>query len=215
VTDLPVVIVGAGGHARVALDTARLRGLRVLGFADSAPERRGELIRGVPVIGDDQVLASSWAPDQIRLINGLGSIRDTSLRRRAFENLSDQGYLFVTLIHPSVIAASDVEFGEGAQVFAGAVLNPGARVGVNALINTGTIVEHDCHVAAHAHLAPGVTLSGGVTVGEGAHLGTGSTVIQGVRIGAGALIAAGAVVVRHVEPGQFVAGVPARARPRP
>jgi acetyltransferase-like isoleucine patch superfamily enzyme len=49
-------------------------------------------------------------------------------------------------------------------------------------------------------------------VGHGAALGSGVVVLGGVHIGARALVGAGAVVTRAVEPGQTVAGVPARAR---
>lgn len=43
-----------------------------------------------------------------------------------------------------------------------------------------------------------------------ASVGSGALVLGGVRIGAGALVGAGAVVTRDVEPGETVAGVPAR-----
>lgn len=49
-------------------------------------------------------------------------------------------------------------------------------------------------------------------VEEGASLGSGAIVLGGVRVGARAIVGAGAVVTRDVEPGQVVAGVPARAR---
>ena len=52
------------------------------------------------------------------------------------------------------------------------------------------------------------------TVERGASIGSGSIVLGGVCVGAGALIGAGAVVTRDVEPGDIVAGVPARVRPR-
>jgi UDP-2-acetamido-3-amino-2,3-dideoxy-glucuronate N-acetyltransferase len=48
------------------------------------------------------------------------------------------------------------------------------------------------------------------TVERGATLGSGVVVGGGVRIGQGALVGAGAVVTRDVEPGQIVAGNPAR-----
>jgi UDP-2-acetamido-3-amino-2,3-dideoxy-glucuronate N-acetyltransferase len=47
-------------------------------------------------------------------------------------------------------------------------------------------------------------------VERGATLGSGVVVGGGVRIGQGALVGAGAVVTRDVEPGQVVAGNPAR-----
>jgi UDP-2-acetamido-3-amino-2,3-dideoxy-glucuronate N-acetyltransferase len=52
-------------------------------------------------------------------------------------------------------------------------------------------------------------------VERGAALGSGAVVLSGIRIGAGALVGAGAVVTQDVEPGETVAGVPARVRLRP
>jgi UDP-2-acetamido-3-amino-2,3-dideoxy-glucuronate N-acetyltransferase len=52
-------------------------------------------------------------------------------------------------------------------------------------------------------------------VGRGAALGSGAVVLGGIRIGAAALIGAGAVVTRDVDPGETVAGVPARVRREP
>ena len=43
-----------------------------------------------------------------------------------------------------------------------------------------------------------------------ASIGSGAVILGGVRIGAGALVGAGAVVTRDVNPGETVAGVPAR-----
>ena len=47
-------------------------------------------------------------------------------------------------------------------------------------------------------------------VERGASIGSGSVVMAGVRIGARALVGAGAVVTQDVNPGETVAGVPAR-----
>ena len=45
---------------------------------------------------------------------------------------------------------------------------------------------------------------------RGASLGSGAVIMGGVTVGANALVGAGAVVTRDVEPGEVVAGVPAR-----
>lgn len=48
-------------------------------------------------------------------------------------------------------------------------------------------------------------------VEERASIGSGAVILGGLRIGAGAIVGAGAVVTRDVDPGETVAGVPARA----
>lgn len=52
------------------------------------------------------------------------------------------------------------------------------------------------------------------TVERGASIGSGATILGGVRIGAGATVGAGSVVTGDVEPGETVAGNPARPLPR-
>jgi UDP-2-acetamido-3-amino-2,3-dideoxy-glucuronate N-acetyltransferase len=49
------------------------------------------------------------------------------------------------------------------------------------------------------------------TVEQGVSIGSGAIVLGGIRIGRTATVGAGAVVTRDVEPGQVVAGNPARA----
>jgi UDP-2-acetamido-3-amino-2,3-dideoxy-glucuronate N-acetyltransferase len=45
---------------------------------------------------------------------------------------------------------------------------------------------------------------------RGASIGSGAVILPGITIGVGALVAAGAVVTQSVEPGEVVAGCPAR-----
>jgi maltose O-acetyltransferase len=51
---------------------------------------------------------------------------------------------------------------------------------------------------------------GTVTIGNRCWVGAKAVILKGVRLGDGCVVAAGAVVTRSVEPGQTVAGVPAR-----
>lgn len=203
------VILGAGGHARSLLGLLAACDLPVAGcIAPAAPAAGWP--GGCPWLGDDSVL-EGLDPVEVALVNGLGSIGSTVLRRAVFEGARARGFHFPALVHPSVILAPDVRLADGSQVLAGAILQAGVRVAENALLNTGCIVDHDCNIGSHAHLAPRVTLSGGVRIGAGAHLGTAATVIQGVTIGAEAIVAAGALVIWDVAPGCRVFGIPAKA----
>jgi sugar O-acyltransferase (sialic acid O-acetyltransferase NeuD family) len=202
----PVILIGGGGHAKVLISTLLLQGRTVLGFVDPKPSLPSLL--GIAHLGGDDMVFV-YEPDQVRLINGVGSTDSTVLRRTIYEKFLERQYIFETIIHPSAIIAPEVHIENGVQVMAGAVVQPGSHLGANAIINTGAHVDHDCLIDAHAHIAPGVTLSGNVHVGIGAHIGTGACVIQGITINAASIVGAGAVVVRDVLAGVTVVGVPA------
>ena len=204
----PIIIIGGGGHAKVVADVLKLQGHFVLGYTDLDSEK-GCLPSTIPFLGNDQAIFG-YQPASILLANGLGSVRSTAGRRQIFECFANAGYQFVTLVHPSAIVANDVTIQEGVQIMAGAVIQPGSRIGKNVIVNTKASLDHDCLLGDHVHVAPGVTISGGVCVGDGTHIGTGATIVQGISVGKHCLVGAGAVVVAAVKDGRVVVGVPAR-----
>jgi len=181
----------------------------IAGIVDSDNTLVGTKLLGVPVLGGDK-LVEDFPPSEILLVNGLGSVGLPLRRQQLFEQFLTAGYAFASVIHPSAVVASNVELGEGSQIMAGSVIQPGSRIGCNVIINTRTSVDHDCIVCDHTHIAPGVTLSGGVRVGISCHIGTGATVIQNVCIGEKCLVGAGSLVLRDVLPGVTVLGAPAK-----
>lgn len=205
-THLPIIVIGAGGHAKVVIDALKKSGAEIQGVAEIDPGKAGGSLLGAPII-DERVLHE---PEAVALANGIGSVKDTKTRRKAFLRLKEKGYRFQTVIHPSAVIGEDVVIGEGAQIMAGAVIQPGTRIGADSIVNTRASVDHDCRIGDHVHIAPGAALSGSVMVGEGCHVGVGATVMQGLNIGANSVIGAGAVVVHDVAEAIAVSGVPAR-----
>jgi sugar O-acyltransferase (sialic acid O-acetyltransferase NeuD family) len=204
-----LIMIGAGGHARVVAEALKAEGRVLAGFVTPDAESGSGVMQDIQRIGSDEDLLV-FGPADVLLVNGIGSAGRPLARRSAFERFKAAGFAFTGVVHPSAIIASDVIMGEGAQVMAAAVLQPGVRLGRNALINTGAIVDHDTNIFDHAHVATGARLAGTVTLGEGAHVGAGASVINNVRIGAGAIVGVGAVVLRDVDAGTVVTGVPAK-----
>ncbi len=208
-----IVIVGAGGHARMLIDALQAAGeSRAIGLLDANPERRGTRVLGVPIVGDDAALATLAAAGTRWFAVGLGSPVNGNLapRRALYEAAVAHGLTPLTIVHPTAVVSRYAEIGGGAQLLPLAVVNAAALVGANTIVNSGAVVEHDCVVGDHAHIATGARLTSAVTVGDGAHVGAGAIVRQGIRIGARAVVGAGAVVVADVRDGVVVAGVPAR-----
>lgn len=205
----PVIILGAGGHAKVLLDALLSSERKVIGLTDFDKKKWGSLVNGVPVLGGDEVVFS-YNTDEIELVNGMGSVGSMDKRKNIFESFKNKAYLFSNVIHPSAVVSSNAVLANGVQMLPGCIVNTGVFIGDNSIINTRASVDHDVSIGNHVHIAPGVTISGGVSIGDCTHIGTGATVIQGVHIGSNVLIGAGAVVVKDIPDNCKAYGVPAR-----
>lgn len=209
-SELPIIVIGGGGHAKVLVSALLLCDRAVLGFVDLNLDLPPLL--GVPHLGNDSVVFDHGSVG-VQLVNGIGSTGCTRNHQNVYDRFVQKGYSFTTVVHPSAVVAPDVKLEDGVQVMAGAVVQTGCRLGSNVIVNTGARIDHDCIIDSHAHVAPGVTLCGAVHVGGGAHIGAGATVIQGIQIGANSMVGAGAVVIRDVLQGGKVVGVPAASMP--
>src|SRR5207244_4148295 len=126
------------------------------------------------------------------------AIGECSARLAAGARLAGAGFAQPVLAHPSAVRARDVAIGEGSLLVAGAIVNPGARLGTHVIVNTGASVDHDCVVEDGVHVACGARLAGGVHVGRGSWIGIGAVVKEGVRIGAGTIVGAGSLVLKDL-----------------
>jgi UDP-perosamine 4-acetyltransferase len=193
-----VILLGAGGHAKVVLEMLQLTQTKVLGV--SCPllwAQKVQQWRGVAVLGDDDVL-TSYNPQQVKLVNGIGMMPQSQARYALFNKARQAGFEFINLVHPSAVVSPSVRLGQGVQIMAGAVIQADSNIADNVIINSRALVEHDCVIAAHSHIAPGAVLCGQVTVAEQVFVGAGATVIQGIKMGAGAVVGAGTVVVKDL-----------------
>ncbi|MBI1202250.1 MAG: sugar acetyltransferase [Rhodopseudomonas sp.] len=211
----PVIVIGAGGHAKVVIDLLLKLGRTVTVALDKDEPTSARSLLGVPVAGESA--AFGYGPDDVDLALGVGMptdrpIQGLSGRRALTAKFEAGGYRFPALVHPSAIIGADVRLDRGVQIMAGAVVQPSCVVGDFAIVNTRASVDHDCVIGEGCHVGPGATLGGGVRVGADSLVGIGATVRQGVTIGARALIAGGAMVIGDIADDSQGFGVPARGR---
>ncbi len=198
----PIVLIGAGGHAKVVADAVLASGGTVAGFYDDMPDPSAAVvIPGATHLGP----LVSASPETRPLIVALGAL---DLRRTSIDACAK--CTFASAVHPKAIVSPHAAVSPGTLIAARAVINPGARIGPHAIINTGAIVEHDCTIGENTHIGPGAILSGGVTVGSDTLLGSGAIVLPGVKIGSNCVVGAGAVVTNNLPDGSRAVGVPAR-----
>lgn len=193
-----VLIIGAGGHASVLVDTLRKQDYRIAGLVARDKPADHPIFEGLKWFSADEDVLSFNA-GSIMLVNAIGSLPGQDVRFNVFSRFKELGYKFATIISPNAIVSSYAVLGEGVQVMPGAIVNANAHIGENSIINTGVIVEHDCHVGSHNHLAPGAVMCGGVKTDSHVHIGTGSNVIQGIHIGEHTVVGAGSTVTKDLE----------------
>jgi sugar O-acyltransferase (sialic acid O-acetyltransferase NeuD family) len=204
-----ILILGAGGHAQVIADILlqmQHAGEQAtpVGYLDDDPNKQGQLLLGMPVLGR---IADLACVVHDALIVAIG---DNSTRRNLFDRLLQQGERFVTARHPKAVIASDVRIGAGTAICAGVIINPGAVIGANVILNTGCTVDHHNAIGDHAHIAPGVHLGGDVQIGAGTLVGIGATVMPQRHVGAWSIVGAGALVYADLPSHAVALGVPAR-----
>ncbi|MCE5310919.1 MAG: acetyltransferase [Acidobacteriales bacterium] len=203
----PVIVLGAGGHAKVVIEILEEQErFQIAGCVSRDPG--GELL-GVPILGDDGILPALHA-DGLR--KAFVAIGDNRARLDAMERAAAAGFELVNAVSRHSVISPRVSLGRGVAVMPGAVVNVLSRIGDGAIINTGATVDHDCDIGRCAHVAPGTNLAGSVVIGEGVFLGIGSRVLPCVTVGAWTTVGAGAVVISDLPGGVTAIGVPAMVR---
>ena len=204
-----VVIIGAGGHAKVIADIILKSGDIVYGFLDDKLPK-GTIIANKPdwkVIGDFNTrFTLPITHSDLEFIIAIGDNK----RRKEIAEKNVASIKYYTAIHPSSNIGIDVSIGEGTAIMANASINVSAKIGIHSIINTGAIIEHDNELEDYVHISPNATLCGTVKVGESTHIGAGVTVKNNISIIKNCTIGAGAVVVKDIkEEGTYI-GLPAK-----
>ncbi|VWX60501.1 UDP-perosamine 4-acetyltransferase [Burkholderiales bacterium 8X] len=201
-----VIVIGAGGHAKVCIELLRAME-RQVAFCIGGDDDAGGFCLGVPVLAGDAHLASLRDRGFGQAFVAIGS---NGLRQRLGARALALGFELVNAISPRATLSPTAQLGRGVAVMAGAIVNADSRIADFAIINTAASVDHDGHIGEAAHIAPHCGLAGNVEVGARSFLGIGTKVIPGIVIGPDVVAGAGSVIVSDVAGEARIAGVPAR-----
>ena len=193
----PVIILGGGGHASVLAEICIEQGRQVLAVVSPEPLLSRPAFRGLSHIhSDDDVLV--FPVDDVELVNGVGGLPGSELRKTLTSKFSRVGYRFAKVVSPAAMVSKTVKLTEGVQVMPRATINAGASIGRHSIINSCSLLEHDSIVEDFVHIAPGATICGEAVIREGAQIGPNSVIAQGLEIGAYSVVGAGSSVVRSL-----------------
>lgn len=195
-----VIIVGAGGHAKVVADIILQNGDEIIGFLDGI-NPTGSFIE-YPKLGSQSDFKKYM--DAFFVV----AIGDPHVREKIVHQMN--GVKWYTAIHPSAqISTVDVSIGAGTVVMANAIISSGAKIGRHCILNSACIVEHDNILEDYVHISVGAKMAGTVKVGTRTLIGIGATVSNKIIIEKDCIIGAGAVVVKNINQSGVYVGVPA------
>lgn len=199
-----LLIIGAGGHGKVAADIAlKMCKWKDIAFVDD--NESIEMCMGIPIIG--KVDASFRFKNEVDFFVAIGN---NCIREKVQEGLIREGVSIVSLIHPNAVIGNEVNIGVGTAIMAGAVINSSSKIGNGCIINTNSSIDHDNVIKDFVHISPGANIGGTVVIGSNSWIGIGSVVSNNINICDNCNIGAGAVVVKNiVESGTYI-GIPVR-----
>jgi sugar O-acyltransferase (sialic acid O-acetyltransferase NeuD family) len=206
----PIVILGAGGHAREVLDVIDAINREkpqfdMLGFiVDPGYEQPGTLINDRPVLGH-----LDWLEEHKHEVKAICGVGFSAPRYRVVQKVEMLGVQFANLIHPNALLTRWVSLGSGVIITAGCILTNQISIGDHVHINRMSNIGHDNTLEDYVTVSPGVNLSGNVTLSQGCFIGTGASIIEGKTVGAWARIGAGAAVIADIPENSTAVGVPA------
>lgn len=191
-TSIDLLLLGGGGHSLVVLDVLETHTVsyRIKALVQQKSDRLAHCFPSIEQVSLDDEIYLQKNPPSVA-VNGVGLIgNSTLLRKKIYDRFRASSWNFLNLIDQSAKISASTRLGNGAQVFAGAVIQSHAVIGNNCVVNTGALIDHECHLNDHAMVSPGAVLCGNVTLGVGSVVGPGAVILPEISIPDGVVIPA-------------------------
>ncbi|MGR5474803.1 acetyltransferase [Vibrio astriarenae] len=196
--NLPIVMIGGGGHASVLAEILLTQGRDILAVISPEDVSQRSVFEGIAILKKDEDILR-FDKDKILLVNGVGMMPKSDTKKKINEYFLSLGYQFETVIAENAFVSPFSRIEIGAQILPMAIVQTGATIGRHSIINSGALVEHDCCIGAYNHIAPKATLCGQVETGDNVYVGAGAVAIQGVRIVHRSIVGAGAILTHSLD----------------
>jgi sugar O-acyltransferase (sialic acid O-acetyltransferase NeuD family) len=207
--DNPVIIFGAGGLGKAALEIFQSNNVVVYCFLDDDEKLHGQEIDNISILGstdDDGYLKFIG-----KKCEAFVAIDESKYRQSLVKMLNERRHVMpVNAVHKSSEISAMASIGHGNFINARVTIGTNAKVGSHCLIHSGAIIDFEAHLDDFVQVGAGAVINSGVIVGKNAFIGGGAVIVSGVVIGKNARIGAGSVVISNVKDGETVFGNPAK-----
>ena len=205
----PIIIVGTGVNARLALEIANNLDVLVYGFIATDESQTNQEINDILVVAsiESQDAKTLFNDSNVKLFAAISDGKD---RKAVVDQLSAYPPELVSLVHPHTTISEYSKMGKGNLVYAGTVIAPSVMIGSHNTIGAHTSLGVEVAVGDYCNIGNGVQIGDGVQIHDHVTIGPGAIIHKQVSIGKGALIAPGSVVLRNVGEEASMFGNPAR-----
>ncbi|MBB6463383.1 NeuD/PglB/VioB family sugar acetyltransferase [Flammeovirga kamogawensis] len=205
----PVIIFGASGLGKAALDIFKSQDILVFCFLDTNEELHGAEIGEVTVMG---------APSNDGFLKHIGkkcdafvAIEDQETRQKVTQMLKERRKSMpVNAIHKDASISPSAYLGYGNFINAGARIGYDAKVPESCVIHSNAVLEHNAELEDLVTVGSGAIIGTGAKIGKGALIGSGAIISSNVIVGEGAQVAPGSLVMTEVKANATVFGMPAQ-----
>lgn len=208
--DNPVIIFGAGGLGKAALEIFQSNQVVVYCFLDDDEKLHGQEINNITILGstdDDGFLKLIG-----KKCEAFVAVDETKYRQSLVKMLNERRHVMpVNAVHKTAVISEEAAIGHGNFINAGVIIGNNAKVGSHCILHSGAIIDYEAELDDFVQVGSGSIINPGVKVGKNAFIGSGATIVAGVEIGKNARIGAGSVVIGSVKDGETVFGNPAKA----
>ncbi|MDX1975783.1 MAG: hypothetical protein SFT92_08950 [Rickettsiales bacterium] len=173
----PLILIGAGGHAKSLQDALISQNLGFTHYVDV--ESKGWADENNIVRMHEEALAKLLASGP-QLVMGFVGADVASLQKRLqlMRDYQSKGATFPAIIHASAIVSTKATLAAGINILAGAVLNGYSSLAEGVIVNTAAVIEHDAQIGAGTHIAPRSVVLGGAKVGDCCYIGSNAVMVQ-------------------------------------
>ena len=200
-----IILLGAGGHCISVIEAVEsVKDIKIAGILDPV-EKKGTLISGYPVLGDDSLIPL-LIKENLSFHITVGQIKDSSIRRKLYNNILNLNGELINIFAATSHISKNIKLGTGNSIMHNSFINAGVYIGNNCIINTGAIIEHETIIGDHCHISTNATINGQVEIGNRVFIGSGAVIFNNIKIGDDVIVGAGAVISRDLEHGTIIYG---------
>ena len=174
-----VIIIGTGKTAELAYEYLK-DSFDIIGFAETNPE--SIFYNHLPLFSIDHI-NKSFNKKLVKLFVAVGVNKLNTVRQKLYYDLLNEGWDFVSYIHPRATVAPTAKVGKNCIVMEENVIQDFTTIGDNNILWSGNHIGHHSNIGSHNFISSHVVICGNCTIGDNNFFGVNSCVGDNITVG--------------------------------